>query len=115
MHRSSPARSSESLAWPSMLGGTGEKAALRRCRCTVAAARGRRRGRFLHRVLRHLRRVSLVQHAVPVMWPVAIFLMLVVAFYWGAIYLSVVAWINAIGHLLRGNFIRASIWLSIGC
>ena len=49
------------------------------------------------------------------MWPVAIFLMLVVAFYWGAIYLSVVAWINAIGHLLRGNFIRASIWLSIGC
>src|SRR6516164_2277027 len=48
------------------------------------------------------------------MWPVAIFLMLVVAFYWGAFYISVVAWLNAIGHLFRGNFIRASIWFSIG-
>ena len=49
------------------------------------------------------------------MWPVAIFLMLVVAFYWGAFYLTVAAWLNAIGHLFRGNFIRASIWFSIGC
>ena len=49
------------------------------------------------------------------MWPLAIFLMLVVAFYWGAFYLTVAAWLNAIGHLFRGNFIRASIWFSIGC
>jgi len=49
------------------------------------------------------------------MWPVAIFLMLVVAFYWVAFYITVVAWLNALGHLFRGNFIRASIWLSIGC
>ena len=48
------------------------------------------------------------------MWPVTIFLMLVVAFYWGALYISVVAWLNAVGHLFRGNFIRASIWFSIG-
>ena len=49
------------------------------------------------------------------MWPVMIFLVLVVAFYWVAFYISVIAWLNAVGHLLRGNFIRASIWLSIGC
>ena len=48
------------------------------------------------------------------MWPVAIFLMLVVAFYWGAFYLTVAAWLNAVGHLFRGNFIRASIWACIG-
>src|SRR5215469_11609775 len=49
------------------------------------------------------------------MWPVAIFHMLVVAFYWGAFCLTVAAWLNAIGHLFRGHFIRAAIWLSIGC
>jgi len=49
------------------------------------------------------------------MWPVAIFLMAVVLFYWLAFYISVVAWLNAVGHLIRGNFIRASIWFSIGC
>jgi len=38
------------------------------------------------------------------MWPLAIFLMLVVAFYWGAFYLTVAAWLNAIGHLFRGPF-----------
>jgi hypothetical protein len=48
------------------------------------------------------------------MWPLAIFLMIVVAFYWGAFYISVVAWLNAVGHLLRGNFIRAAAWGSIG-
>ena len=48
------------------------------------------------------------------MWPLAIFLMLVVAFYWGALYISAVAWLNAIGHLFRGNFIRATLWFSIG-
>src|SRR6516165_6787133 len=49
------------------------------------------------------------------MWPLAIFLLLLVAFYWGAFYLTVAAWLHAIGHLFRGNFIRASIWFSIGC
>ena len=48
------------------------------------------------------------------MWPVMIFLVLVVAFYWGAFYISVVAWLNAVGHLFRGNLIRASIWACIG-
>jgi hypothetical protein len=41
--------------------------------------------------------------------------MLVVLFYWLAFCLTVAAWLNAVGHLLRGNFIRASIWFSIGC
>jgi hypothetical protein len=48
------------------------------------------------------------------MWPVMIFLVLMVAFYWGAFYISVVAWLNALGHLFRGNFIRASIWACLG-
>jgi len=43
-----------------------------------------------------------------------IFLVLVVAFYWGAFYLTVAAWLNAVGHLFRGNLIRASIWACIG-
>jgi hypothetical protein len=42
-----------------------------------------------------------------------IFLVLVVAFYWGAFYLTVVAWLNAIGHLFSGHFTRASMWFSI--
>ena len=49
------------------------------------------------------------------MWPVAIFLMLVVLFYWLAFCLTVAAWLKAPIHLLGGNFIRAAIWLSIGC
>src|SRR5262245_36090140 len=49
------------------------------------------------------------------MWPVAIFLMLVVLFYWLAFCLTVAAWLKALIHLLGGNFIRAAIWLSIGC
>src|SRR5215475_9429432 len=48
------------------------------------------------------------------MWPVMIFLVLVVAFYWGAFYLTVAAWLNAIGHLFRGNFIRSAIWACLG-
>src|SRR5215813_7490460 len=49
------------------------------------------------------------------MWPVAIFLMLVVLFYWLAFCLTVAAWLKALIHLLGGNFIRAAIWFSIGC
>jgi len=49
------------------------------------------------------------------MWPVAIFLMLVVLFYWLAFCLTVAAWLKTIIHLLGGHFIRAAIWLSIGC
>ena len=48
------------------------------------------------------------------MWPVAIFLMLVVAFYWVAFYISVVAWLNAVGHLLQGHFTRAAAWFCVG-
>jgi len=48
------------------------------------------------------------------MWPVMIFLVLVVAFYWGAFYIGAVAWLNALGHLFRGNFIRASLWFNAG-
>jgi hypothetical protein len=33
----------------------------------------------------------------------------------GAFYLTVAAWLNAVGHLFRGNFIRAALWFSIGC
>ena len=49
------------------------------------------------------------------MWPVAIFLMAVVLFYWLAFCLTVAAWLKAIIHLLGGHFTRAAIWLSIGC
>ena len=49
------------------------------------------------------------------MWQlIAIVLIAVVLFYLGAFYLTVAAWLNAIGHLFRGNFIRASIWACIG-
>jgi hypothetical protein len=48
------------------------------------------------------------------MWPIAIFLMLVVAFYWGAFYLTVAAWLNAVGHLFGGNFIRSALWFNVG-
>jgi hypothetical protein len=49
------------------------------------------------------------------MWPVAIFLMLVVLFYWLAFCLTVAAWLKGIIHLLGGHFTRAAIWLSLGC
>src|SRR6516165_1926145 len=49
------------------------------------------------------------------MWQlIAIVLIAVMLFYLGAFYLTVAAWLNAVGHLLRGNFIRASIWACIG-
>jgi hypothetical protein len=49
------------------------------------------------------------------MWQlIAIVLIAIIWFYLGAIYLTVVAWLNAVGHLLKGNFIRAAVWFSIG-
>jgi hypothetical protein len=49
------------------------------------------------------------------MWQlIAIVLIAIIWFYLGAIYLTVVAWLNTIGHLLQGNFIRAAAWFSIG-
>jgi hypothetical protein len=49
------------------------------------------------------------------MWQlIAIVLSAVVLFYLGAFYLTVAAWLNAVGHLLRGNFIRAALWFSLG-
>jgi len=48
------------------------------------------------------------------MWPVAIFLMAVVLFYWLAFCLTVAAWLKAIVHLLGGNFIRVALWFNLG-
>ena len=47
------------------------------------------------------------------MWPLAIFLALVVGFYWFAFCLSVWAWFKALIHLLGGHFIRAALWLNV--
>ena len=38
------------------------------------------------------------------MWPVTIFLMIVVAFYWAMFCVTVVAFLKAISHLCFGNF-----------
>jgi hypothetical protein len=40
--------------------------------------------------------------------------MLVVAFYWFAFCISVIAWLKAIGHLFGGNFIRSALWFNVG-
>ena len=44
----------------------------------------------------------------------AIVLSAIVLFYLFAFYISVVAWLNALGHLFRGNFIRCALWLDVG-
>ena len=50
------------------------------------------------------------------MWQlIAIVLIAVMLFYLGAFYLTVAAWLNAVGHLFRGNFIRSAIWFCLGC
>jgi hypothetical protein len=49
------------------------------------------------------------------MWQlIAIVLIAIIWFYLGAIYLTVVAWLNAIGHLLQGHFTRAAAWGCVG-
>ena|SRR5215831_6646724 len=48
------------------------------------------------------------------MWPVAIFLMLVVLFYWLAFCGTIWFCFNGIMALWAGHFIRASIWASLG-
>jgi hypothetical protein len=49
------------------------------------------------------------------MWQlIAIVLSAAMLFYLAAFYISVVAWLNAVGHLIKGNFIRAAAWFSIG-
>jgi hypothetical protein len=48
------------------------------------------------------------------MWPVAIFLMLVVAFYWGAACLTAWVWFQTIVHLCKCQFTRAAIWFCVG-
>src|SRR6516164_7716443 len=48
------------------------------------------------------------------MWPLAIFLMLVVAFYWFAFCGTIWFCFNGIMALWAGHFIRASIWASLG-
>jgi hypothetical protein len=81
------------------------------------AARGRSLGRGLLHVLRHIRRVPLVQHDVSVMAMalIAAFLIPIVLFFWLAFCLTVIAWLKALAHLCFGNFIQATIWFSIGC
>jgi hypothetical protein len=49
------------------------------------------------------------------MWPVAIFLMIVVLFYWFAFCLTVAAGFKTIIHLCQGNFTRAAAWFAVGC
>ena len=49
------------------------------------------------------------------MWPVAVFLMAVVLFYWLAFCFTVAAWLKTIVHLLGGHFTRAAIWFCLGC
>jgi hypothetical protein len=49
------------------------------------------------------------------MWPVAILLIAVTLFYWISFCITVIAWLKAIPHLCFGNFIRATVWFSIGC
>ena len=49
------------------------------------------------------------------MWQlIAIVLIAIIWFYLGAIYLTVVAWLNAVGHLLQGHFSRAAAWFCVG-
>jgi hypothetical protein len=48
------------------------------------------------------------------MWPLAIFLALVVGFYWLAFCGTIWFWFNAIFALIKGHFIRAAIWGSLG-
>jgi len=48
------------------------------------------------------------------MWPVAIFLMLVVLFYWLAFCGTIWFCFNGLMALWAGHFIRASIWASLG-
>ena len=48
------------------------------------------------------------------MWPVAIFLMLVVGFYWFAFMGTIWFCFNGLMALWAGHFIRASIWASLG-
>jgi len=48
------------------------------------------------------------------MWPVAIFLMLVVGFYWFAFMATIWWWFNAVMALWAGHYIRAAIWGCLG-
>ena len=48
------------------------------------------------------------------MWPVAIFLMLVVLFYWLAFCGTIWFCFNGLMALWAGHFVRASIWASLG-
>ena len=48
------------------------------------------------------------------MWPVAIFLMLVVGFYWFALMATIWWCFNALMALWAGHYIRAAIWGCLG-
>ena len=84
--------------------------------CAVDATGGSSLGRFLPNILRRVCRVPLVQHSVSVKGygTVAIFLMLVVAFYWFAFMATIWWWFNAVMALWAGHYIRAAIWACLG-
>jgi len=48
------------------------------------------------------------------MWPVMIFLVLVVGFYWFAFMATIWWWFNAVMALWAGHYIRAAIWGCLG-
>jgi len=48
------------------------------------------------------------------MWPVAIVLMLVVAFYWFSFMFTIWCWLQVIFCLCQLQFVRATIWFSLG-
>ena len=48
------------------------------------------------------------------MWPLAIFLALVVGFYWFAFMATIWWWFNAVMALWAGHYIRAAIWACLG-
>src|SRR5262249_26223765 len=58
---------------------------------------------------------DLLRKRIRKMWPVAILLMAVTLFYWFSFCITVIAWLKALAHLCFGNFVRATIWFSVGC
>jgi len=48
------------------------------------------------------------------MWPLAVFLAIVVGFYWFAFMATIWWWFNAVMALWAGHYIRAAIWACLG-
>jgi hypothetical protein len=99
-----------------------ESEASSRGHCAIGAAGGRSLGRIVHYVLRHLRRVSLVQHAVSVrgkrtmlLLGSAFLLVISIASFLLVLgLLTLQVWLKAIICLCEGQFIRCGFWLCLG-